>query len=66
MMGISVSTYNYDPKTTRAEREETEADIRGQIELVRVEFPRTGYRMLLHHLKRRGIIIGETYLFRSQ
>lgn len=64
MMDISVSTYNYDPKITRAEKEETEADIKGQIELVRVEFPRTGYRMLLHHLKRKGISIGETKLRR--
>ena len=64
MMNISISTYNYDPKITRAEREEIEADIRGQIELVRAEFPRTGYRMLLQHLKRRGIVIGETKLRR--
>lgn len=64
MMEISLSTYNYDPKVTRAEREENEAEIRGQIELVRAEFPRTGYRMLLHHLKRRGIVIGETKLRR--
>lgn len=64
MMDISVSTYNYDPKITRAEKEESEADIRGQIELIRVEFPRTGYRMLLHHLNRKGIVIGETKLRR--
>ena len=62
MMNISVSTYNYDPKITRVEKEETEADIREQIELVRVEFPRTGCRMFLHHLKRRGIVIGEAKL----
>jgi putative transposase len=64
MMDISVATYNYDPKITRAEKEENDADIRGKIEQVRVEFPRTGYRMLLHHLKRSGISIGETKLRR--
>jgi len=64
MMDISVATYNYDPKITRAEKEEKDADIRGKIEQVRVEFPRTGYRMLLHHLKRRGVAIGETKLRR--
>jgi hypothetical protein len=49
-------------KKSRAEKEEIESDIRGQIELVRVEFPRTGYRMLIQHLNRRGIVIGETKL----
>lgn len=63
-MNISVSTYNYDPKITRKEKEENDADIRGKIEQVRVDFPRTGYRMLLHHLKRKGISIGETKLRR--
>lgn len=64
MMEISTSTLNYDPKITRAEKEEHEADIRGQIEQVRAEFPRTGYRMLLQHLKRRGVTIGETKIRR--
>lgn len=33
MMGVSISTYNYDPKMSRAEKEEIEADIRGQLNL---------------------------------
>lgn len=61
-MKISQSTYYYDPKISRAEQEERDADIRGKIELVRVELPRTGYRMLLRHLKRQGIVIGERRL----
>jgi putative transposase len=61
-MSLSESTYYADPKVTRKERDEMEADIRGKIELIRVEFPRTGYRMLLHHLKRGGIKIGERKL----
>ena len=64
MMEIAVATYNYDPKISRAEKEESDADIKGKIEQLRVEFPRTGYRMLLQHLKRQGIIIGETKLRR--
>lgn len=64
VMGISMSTYHYDPKKSRAQKEEEDADLRGKIEQVRVEFPRTGYRTLLHHLKRRGINIGETKLRR--
>lgn len=61
-MGVSQSTYYADPKVSRKEREEMEADIRGKVEQIRVEFPRTGYRMLLAHLKRQGIKIGERKL----
>lgn len=61
-MGLSDSTYYSDPKVSRRERDESEADIRGKIEQIRVEFPRTGYRMLLAHLKRNGVRIGERKL----
>ncbi len=54
-----MSTYYSDPKLSRAEREEQEADLRGKIEQIRVEFPRAGYRMLLHHLRRAGVQVGE-------
>ena len=30
-MEISTATYHYDPKVTRAEKEELDADIRGKI-----------------------------------
>jgi putative transposase len=63
-MELAMSTYYADPKVSRAEREEQDADIRGKIEQVRVQFPRTGYRMLLHHLNRQGIKIGERKLRR--
>lgn len=59
MIGISQSTYFADPKISRLEKEESDADIRGKIEQIRVSLPNTGYRMLLHHLKRNGIKIGE-------
>lgn len=57
-----MSTYYADPKISRAEREEFEANIRGKIEQVRVEQPMTGYRPLLRHLQRQGIKIGERRL----
>lgn len=63
-MGLSMSTYYHDPKKTRAEQEEEDADIRGKIEQLRVVHKRAGYRPLLHHLKRNGINIGETKLRR--
>lgn len=59
-----MSTYHYDSKVSRAEKEERDAEIRGKIEQIRVEFPRAGYRPLLHYLKRSGIVIGETRLRR--
>ena len=55
-----MSTYYSDPKISRAEKEEIDADIRGKIEQIRVTHKRDGYRRLLHHLKRNGIKIGET------
>ena len=63
-MEISTSTYYADSKLIREEKEETDADIRGKIEQLRVTFPRAGYRPLLHHLKRAGIRIGERRLRR--
>jgi putative transposase len=62
MMELSESSYYYDPKVTRAEKEEAEADLRGHIENIRVEFPRSGYRPLLVHLKKTGVRVGERRL----
>ena len=61
-MGVAMSTYYADPKRSRSEQEEQEADLRGKIEQIRIEFPRAGYRMLLQHMKRAGIKIGERKL----
>lgn len=63
-MELSESSYYADPKISRAEQEEWEADIRGKIEQIRVEYETSGYRMLLHHLKRNGVEIGERRLRR--
>jgi hypothetical protein len=41
---LSASTYYKDLKVIRSEEEEWAANIRGQIELVRVEFKNAGYR----------------------
>ena len=61
-MGISLSTYYADPKVSRSEQEEWEADVRGKIEQIRITFPRAGYRALLGYLHRAGIAIGERRL----
>lgn len=57
-----MSTYYSDPKISRREKEENEADIRGKIEQIRVDQPRTGYRPLLAELKKSGVVIGERKL----
>jgi transposase InsO family protein len=62
VIGISESTYYADPKISRSEQEEWEADIRGRIEQIRITFANAGYRMLLQYLKRDGIKIGERKL----
>jgi len=64
MMGLSMSSYYYDPKVSRAEREEQDADLRGKVEQIRTEHPRAGYRPLVHYLKRSGVNIGERRLRR--
>ena len=63
-MGLSNSSYYYDPKVSRAEKEEQDADLRGKIEQVRVEFPRAGYRTMVHYLDRQGAKVGERRLRR--
>jgi putative transposase len=62
VIGLSQSSYYADPKVSALEKEAFEADIRGKIEQVRVEQPMTGYRPLLRHLKRQGVVIGERKL----
>lgn len=59
-----MSSYHYDPKISRAEKEEQDAEIRGKVEQIRAQFPKAGYRSLLHYLKRSGVVIGETRLRR--
>jgi transposase InsO family protein len=61
-MGLSQSSYYFDPKVTALEKESSEADIRGKIEQIRVELPRAGYRELLAVMKKNGISIGERRL----
>jgi putative transposase len=54
-----MSTYYSDPKVARAEAEESLADLRDQIENIRITFPKAGYRMLHHYLDRNRVKISE-------
>ena len=58
VMRLAMSSYYYDPKISRAEQEQRDADIRGKIKQVRVELPRVGYRPMVDYLKRQVIAIG--------
>jgi len=59
MIGLSSSSYYYDPKFTREERERQDADLRGLIEQCQSEVPNSGYRPVQQYLKRRGVRVGE-------
>lgn len=54
-----MSTFYSDPKVSRAEAEENEADLRHHIENIRITFPKAGYRMLLNYLRRSDVHISE-------
>ncbi len=54
-----MSTYYFDPKVTRADREIAAADLRGLIENIRVTHKKAGYRMLQHYLLRAGHKVSE-------
>ena len=59
MIGLSPSTYYYQPKRSRASRERADAALRDQIEAVQADFPRAGYRTVRVYLRRRGRFVGE-------
>ena len=65
MIGISPSTYYYNPKGDRLEKSKQDSDIKAAIEKIREDLPVSGYRTLQQYLFREhGIKIGETRLRR--
>jgi putative transposase len=59
MIGLSPSTYYYQPKRARESRDREDAELRDAIESVQTEFPRAGYRTVQVYLRRRGRWVGE-------
>ena len=59
MIGLSPSTYYYQPKRARESREREDTSLRDAIEAVQVDFPRAGYRTVQVYLRRRGRFVGE-------
>jgi len=58
-MELSPSTFYYEPKVSREERERQDADLRDRVELVQTTHPKSGYRTMIHYLNRSGIRVGE-------
>ena len=59
MIGLSPSTYYYNPQRSWDTREREDAELRDAIESVQAEFPRAGYRTVQVYLRRRGRWVGE-------
>lgn len=59
MIELTPSSYYYKPKMPRAEREAVDTDLKNKIELVQIDFPRSGYRTVQQYLKRSGFQVGE-------
>lgn len=65
MMSLNPSTYYYQPKTSRAERDRRDADLRDKIERLQAEFSCYGYRTLREQLQRQyGMVVNGKRLLR--
>lgn len=64
MIGLGSSTFYYQPKVSREERERQDADLRDRVERVQTEHPKSGYRTMIHYLGRSGVRVGERKLRR--
>lgn len=64
MMGLSKSTYYYQPKVSRAERDRRDADLRDKIEYLQAEFSCYGYRTIRKQFLRhyRMVVNGKRLL----
>jgi len=62
MMELSPSTFYYNPKLSRAEREQMEAELRDRIEDVQKTFTQAGYRTVGKYLEKSGVRVGERRL----
>jgi putative transposase len=64
-MGLSPSTFYYAPLVPREEREKQDAELRDRIERIQTEHSQSGYRTMLHYLRRAGVQgVGERKLRR--
>jgi putative transposase len=64
VIALSSSSFYYETKVSREEREKQDADLRDKVESVQSEHPKSGYRTMIHYLKRSGVRVGERKLRR--
>ena len=63
-MKIPRSSFYYRPKSLSVEYKEAEADLRGKIEAICLEYTRYGYRRVTHELKYRGCHVNHKKVLR--
>jgi putative transposase len=63
-MKLSRSSFYYRPKSQSLEYKEAEADLRGKIEAICLEYTRYGYRRVTHELRYRGCHINHKKVLR--
>jgi len=64
MTELSSSTFYAKPLVARDVREKADAGLRDSVERVQTEHPKSGYRTMIHYLRRSGINVGERKLRR--
>jgi transposase InsO family protein len=63
-MKLPRSSFYYRPKRQSLEYKEAEADLRGKIEAICLEFTRYGYRRVTRELKHRGYLVNHKKVLR--
>jgi putative transposase len=63
-MNLSRSSFYYKPNGNGLERMEAEADLRGKIETICLEYIRYGYRRVTHELRHRGCHVNHKKVLR--
>lgn len=58
-MKLPRSTYYCQQKGTKGLQEQSDQDLKGKIETVRLDFPTCGYRTLHKHFERQGQVVNE-------
>ena len=63
-MKLSISSFYYRPKRQSPEYKEAEADLRGKVEDICLEFTRYGYRRVTRELRDRGCHVNHKKVLR--
>ena len=63
-MKLARSSYYYQPNKEKPQKMQQEADLKGRIEAICLDFPRYGYRRVTWQLKREGIAINHKKVLR--